>query len=71
AGLITGGDIIEQAGAVRPGELLLLPSVMLKKDEGVFLDDVTLGQLERNLGVRTVVVDGPRRLVETTCGENR
>lgn len=51
AGLVTGGDIIKQVKNKELGEKLLLPSVMLKSDEDVFLDDVTLDQLIQELGV--------------------
>lgn len=50
SGLITGGDLIAQlSGKVK--NRLLIPSNMLKADEPVFLDDVTLGELEEKLGV--------------------
>ena len=39
------------------GERLLLPSNMLRAGEQVFLDDVTLAQVEETLGVSVRVVD--------------
>lgn len=50
-GLITGGDIIEQLSGVELGEELLIPKVMLKSDEDVFLDDITLEELSNKLNV--------------------
>ncbi len=61
AGLLTGGDIIRQVkGKLKTGEQLWLPDCMLRHGETVFLDDVTVEQLERELGaqVRIVDVDG-------------
>ena len=58
AGLLTGGDIIRQMKEeIRPGEQLWLPDCMLRHGETVFLDDVTVGQMERELGARVRVVD--------------
>lgn len=60
AGLITGGDLIEQLKGKELGETLYLPSVMLRSGEDVFLDDVTVGDIEAALGVKvkTVSNDG-------------
>jgi NifB/MoaA-like Fe-S oxidoreductase len=37
--------------------VLLVPDVMLKEGEGVFLDDLTPADLERELAVRVKVVE--------------
>ena len=58
AGLITGGDIINQLkgtfSEVEPS--LLIPCNMLKREEAVFLDDVTLTDLEEALQARVYTV---------------
>ncbi len=56
AGLITGRDLIDQLNGKSLGKALLIPSVMLKADEDVFLDDVTLEQASDELGVDVVPV---------------
>lgn len=56
AGLVTGSSIIEQLKGKELGGELLIPEVMLKSDEDVFLDDITLKQLGSELGVKTVKV---------------
>ncbi len=56
AGLVTGGDLIEQLRGRDLGERLLLPASMLRAGERVFLDDVTLDDVERELGVPAVPV---------------
>jgi NifB/MoaA-like Fe-S oxidoreductase len=56
AGLLTGGDIIRQLKETGYHKNLLLPECMLKADDPVFLDDVTLSELENALQVRARVV---------------
>ncbi len=56
AGLVTGQDILRQLEGIPLGERLFLPSTMLRHEGDVFLDDVSLADLERRLGVPVVVV---------------
>lgn len=51
AGLITGRDLISQLRGKDLGDELLLPDVLLKFHEDVFLDDVTLSEVQEALGV--------------------
>ena len=51
AGLITGGDVVEQLRGKALGDELLFPSVMLRADGDVFLDDMTPDELSARLGV--------------------
>ena len=51
AGLITGGDVVQQLGGKNLGDELLFPSVMLRADGDVFLDDMTPDELSARLGV--------------------
>ena len=64
AGLLTGGDIVRHLRGKALGERLLLPMTMLRHGEGVFLDDLTPADLERELGVPVipVEVDGAKLL---------
>ena len=55
-GLLTGQDIITQLKGKDLGEVLLLPCQTLKSDEDIFLDDVTLEELQNALQVKVVVV---------------
>lgn len=64
AGLLTGGDLIDQFAPGEIGDLLVLPAVMLKKDDAVFLDDLSLEDLAVRLKTRIAVVQGPWQLVE-------
>lgn len=60
SGLITGGDLLRQLKGRLHGTRLLLPIVMLRDKQNVFLDDVTPDDLERELGcaLRPVDIDG-------------
>lgn len=57
SGLITGQDLKKQLKGKELGECLLLPCNMLRAGENVFLDDVTVEELEEELGVPVFVVD--------------
>lgn len=56
SGLITGQDLIAQLQNQDLGEKLFLPQNMLRSGEDVFLDDVTLDQLESTLQVKIDIV---------------
>ena len=56
AGLITGRDLISQLRGKDLGDELLLPDVLLKFHEDVFLDDVTLSEVQEALGVPITMV---------------
>ncbi len=57
AGLLTGRDVLAGLKGQAAVDLVLLPSVMCKRDEQVFLDGMTPGELSALLGVRVEVVD--------------
>ena len=56
SGLLTGGDIIDQLSDKPLGERLLLPQNVLRSGEDVFLDDVTLKDMEKALQVPIDIV---------------
>ena len=61
-GLITGQDLMaqlkeQQAKGVDLGDALLISAAMLRSGEKVFLDDVTIPQMEEALGLRVVIVE--------------
>ncbi|WDL97129.1 DUF512 domain-containing protein [Alicyclobacillus sp. ALC3] len=57
AGLLTGTDIIEQVKPqLVPGTTVLLPDIMLKDDEDVFLDDRTVAEVAEALDCPVIVV---------------
>lgn len=56
-GLVCGADVVAALQGMELGELVLVPDVMLKEGEGVFLDNLTLDDVERQLGVPVQVVE--------------
>ena len=70
SGLLTGQDLKKQLTGRNLGEELLLPCNMLRSGENVFLDDVTVEELEGTLQVPVSVVDTQGAdLVEALLGE--
>lgn len=57
AGLVTGSDLIAQLKGKTLGNRLLIPQNMLRHGEGVFLDDVTIDDVERELQITVQPVD--------------
>ena len=53
-GLVAGNDIISALRGSEIGSALLVPDVMLKEGEGVFLDDLSVGELGERLGCRVI-----------------
>ncbi len=51
-GLITGQDLIKQLKGKDLGEELLISNSMLMRDSDIFLDDITIPQVEAELGVK-------------------
>ncbi len=55
AGLITGKDLYEQLKGKDLGDKLILPSVMLRHEGDLFLDDMSLEELQQKLGVEIAI----------------
>lgn len=55
-GLLTGNDIINQLKDQNLGDALILPQNVLKADEDIFLDDVTVEELQSALQVPVIIV---------------
>ena len=62
-GLLTGEDLLKGLEGQDLGDQLLLPSVMFKQDQAVFLDDMTLEQLRNALDVPIRIVHGADDIV--------
>ena len=57
SGLVTGRDLIAQLKETNLGQRLLIPSNMLRSGEQVFLDDVTVDQVEKELAIPVQIVE--------------
>ena len=68
SGLVTGGDLINQLKDKDLGEILVITKSMLRHDEDVFLDNLTVGDVEAALGVEIVAVENDGfELLEVLC----
>ena len=57
AGLLTGSDLLHGLQGKDLGGRVLIPSSMLRRDEDVFLDDMTVAELSVKLGVPVLPVE--------------
>lgn len=72
SGLITGKDLMEQLEGRDLGECLLLPCNMLRSGKNVFLDDVTVEEVEERLKTPVQIIDEPGSdLVKAVVEENQ
>ncbi len=57
AGLVTGTDIAEQLKNTEIGDELIVPSVMLRHERDMFLDSMTIEELQRKLNTKVRISD--------------
>ncbi len=57
AGLLTGKDILKTIVGKIKADCLLVPDVMLKEGSDMFLDNVTLNDIEESLGINVKAID--------------
>ena len=67
-GLLTGSDLLEGLAGLELGEALLLPRVMLREGEDVFLDDTRLEAVCSTLAVPVQLIGGAADLVAVCLG---
>lgn len=56
SGLVTGRDLIEQLKCEKHADKILIPESMLRKQQDVFLDDIRVSDIEKELKVKVEVV---------------
>lgn len=70
SGLVCGCDIVEQLKGKIQTDELLIPDSMLRDDDNIFLDDTTVGEVEKELGVKiTPVINDGYEFVEKVLDE--
>jgi putative radical SAM enzyme (TIGR03279 family) len=62
SGLLTGSDLRAALEGKEAGDALFISDALLKEDSNLFLDNTTLQELERNLGIPVFAVSGPRAM---------
>jgi putative radical SAM enzyme (TIGR03279 family) len=66
SGLLTGNDIYQALRYIPKemiGELIIIPSVMLKEGSDIFLDDMHISELEKKLGIKCQKAWGAKELI--------
>jgi NifB/MoaA-like Fe-S oxidoreductase len=67
-GLLTGSDLLEGLEGCDLGDTLLLPAVMLRQGEPLFLDDQRLESIAAQLPVPLQLVQGADEIVAACLG---
>ncbi len=68
SGLLTGGDFLNQLNERSLGEMLLIPKNALRRDDTVFLDDLDVSELGKQLNVQIKAVEtSGTSLVKELC----
>lgn len=57
SGLITGKDLIEQLKRHEIGDGVIIPNSMLRRGDKVFLDDITVADVESSLNTNVIISD--------------
>ncbi|MEG2916177.1 MAG: DUF512 domain-containing protein, partial [Oscillospiraceae bacterium] len=57
AGLVTGTDLINKLSEKDLGEELIIPSVMLKYHENMFLDSITIEEVSTKIKTKIKVIE--------------
>ncbi|BAZ51499.1 hypothetical protein NIES4103_41560 [Nostoc sp. NIES-4103] len=68
-GLLTGHDLLLNLQGRDLGDGILLPSVMLKHGELVFLDDMSIEELSQRLNTKILPVSGVEELINTCLAD--
>lgn len=63
-GLLTGSDILHALRGKRLGDVLIIPSSALKEEEALFLDGMSLEQLQRQVRAKVVVAEGFKGMMQ-------
>ena len=67
-GLLTGQDLIDGLSNLNLGQYLMVPSVMVKHDQPVFLDDLTIEEVSQSLKIPIIIVHGAKEVIDTALG---
>ena len=68
AGLVTAGDLMRTFPEAEGGPILI-PRNMLREKDSVFLDGVTLDELQGKMGRRVIPFGGGREFIELVFGD--
>ncbi len=66
-GLLTGQDIVLKLKDEYLGDGILLPSIMLKEHDRIFLDDMSVEEVSQTLKTPIIIVDSITDLINNCC----
>ncbi len=71
AGLLTGRDVMKfLTGKVKKDSILLIPDVVMKENEDIFLDDISKNDIEYVLGLKSLIIESnPQGLLRAITDE--
>ncbi len=69
SGLLTGSDLVRSLKGKALGDVVFITKSMLKDNDSIFLDDICLEDVEKELKVPLVAVDGPGEMLEELLKE--
>lgn len=69
SGLLTGSDLLRSLKGKALGDVVFITKSMLKDNDNVFLDDMSLKEVEKELKVPLVAVDGPQDMLNELLKE--
>lgn len=64
SGLLTGRDIAAALEGITAGSVVFIPGVMLRDKSDLFLDDLTVADIEKMLQIKILAATGPVDLME-------
>jgi NifB/MoaA-like Fe-S oxidoreductase len=67
-GLLTGEDLLNGLQGQPLGDGVVIPSLMLKQGDTVFLDDLSVAEVAEQLQTSIIVVNGIEELIATMMG---
>ena len=69
-GLLTGEDLICGLQNKDLGEAIYIPSIMLKLNTDLFLDDKTIKEVENRLNTKIHILDDSNDIINTLIGKS-
>ena len=67
-GLLTGEDLIHGLSNKDLGEAVFIPSIMLKHNSELFLDDKKISEVSQILNTKIHILDNPDDIINTLIG---
>lgn len=63
AGLLTGSDLLAALEGISGNSVVFISKVLLREDSDLFLDDLTVTEIEQRLNIQICPVSGPLELI--------